>query len=696
MIFFTRALAVIGMLTFASFSVSAHDNEPIICRMDILTIEMAGNVVEDTRYLCEATTDQNPYFIELPSDFTDNHPDLALGNTFVSISNATVIKEGNGHQASIFYPADALISIAEHPSRRLGADDLSPRRTLGIRRALVVRVTSLDSEVSLSQERLSASIFGIGDQGEPINSVTQWRDCSAGALQILPAEDDAFTGGVYEMFLQRNTSEPLETYYTSMHGLLLDELGSDLRDRVDDIMICLPPNSNTNGRGFIAFALGGPKFRSYYSDSACGSLTVGMHEVGHHLGLGHSGRRGKSAYADLTGYMGFASGGTPAMCYNANNHWYLKWFGDRRAEVTTDSSWTGKLAAFTDYDDTIEGEHVVLMKVGSYFLQYNRAEKHNAGTREDQDKVTIVFRETNGHTNLVAALQADTVTESSFFFAEDFEGTGVTMVFEACARVNSVPDYIVMNVYYANGEQNALCGEQPSASPSASPSSSPFPTTFPSMTPTMTTFPSVSPSASPSSSQSPTTSTPTMTTFPSTSPSDSPSASASPTTMAPTISTSPSASPSASPTASPVPSTMAPSISTLPSTSISPTGLCEDDADATFNVDYGNLRGNLPRTCLWLARSKSYQSSLCTPTHDAYELCGETCGACTDGCHDDPDFSIYLNVRIGRVGCTYFNKRHEDAEKWCHLRSGIAESCRDSCNSCSFNENKVTYWYNHD
>jgi hypothetical protein len=630
MISFTQALSVVGLLTFASFSVSAHVYQPLVCRMETLTIEMEGNVMDDMRFMCNAVADKDPYFIELPSDFTDSYPEFALGNTFISISNATIIEEGNGLQASILYPTDALISIVEAPShRRLDENAESTHRTLGIRRALVVRVTSLDSEVSIDQETLSARIFGIGDQAEPINSVTQWRDCSAGSLQFLPAEDAAFTGGVYEMFLARNTSEKLETYYHSMHDLLTDELGSDLRERVDDIMICLPANSNTNGRGFIAFALGGPHFRSYYRDSACAGLTAGMHEVGHHMGLGHSGRLGQ--YDDLTGYMGYNAGGYPPMCFNANNHWYLKWFADRRVEVTTESSWTGKLAAFTDYDDTVEGEHVVLMKVGNYFLQYNRAEKHNAGTRQEQNKVTIVTRKSNGQTDLVASLRADTVTESSFFFAENFTGTGVTMVFEACAMVNSVPDYIMMNVYFANGTQNTLCGEQPSASPSVSPSLSALPSNLPSLTP------SVSPS----------------------------------------ISTLPSNLPSLTP-------------------SISPTGLCENNPDATFSVDFGNLRGNLPRNCLWLARNKSYQSSLCTPTNDAYDLCAETCGACTDGCHDDPDFSIYLNVRIGEVGCDFFNKRPGDAAKWCLLRPGIAEACRDACNSCSFNENKVLDWYNHD
>lgn len=320
------------------------------------------------------------------------------------------------------------------------------------------------------------------------------------------------------------------------------------------------------------------------------------------------------------------------MCYNGGNHWFLRWFEDRRVEVTTVNSWSGKLAAFADYTDTTAGEHVVLMKVGDYYLQYNRAKKHNAGTRGDQNKVTIVIRLPNGQTDLVGSLQAtDPPTEASFFYAEDFDGTGQTMVFEACAMVSGPPDYIFMNVYLTGGKQSALCGMQPSTSPSASPKPSVSPSTSrPSVSPTTTIVPSNNP------------------TF---------------------------GAPSASP-------------------SLAPTGKCEDDHDASFSVRYSLLSRNRQRTCIWLFRNKMWQERICNPEHVAYQVCPETCGACADGCSDDKEFTIYVNEKIGAIGCGFLAVRPVFATHLCSTRPAVANACGETCNTCSEEDEKVLHFSN--
>jgi hypothetical protein len=63
-----------------------------------------------------------------------------------------------------------------------------------------------------------------------------------------------------------------------------------------------------------------------------------------------------------------------------------------------------RLAAFVDVNLAASNEYVLLNVKNKYFVQYNRAKKHNAGTELSKDEVTVTVPLSDGKSNQAAAL----------------------------------------------------------------------------------------------------------------------------------------------------------------------------------------------------------------------------------------------------------------------------------------------------
>jgi hypothetical protein len=125
-----------------------------------------------------------------------------------------------------------------------------------------------------------------------------------------------------------------------------------------------------------------------------------MHEIGHNIGLHHSGEYSGTEkvkeYGDMTGMMGFGHIGddTPAMCFNPAKSWQVGWYADKQIElnVNADLSCEGAsiiLNGVVDYQDNSVDRYIVV-KIGNFYIGYNRAVSFNAGVMEAPDQVTIV------------------------------------------------------------------------------------------------------------------------------------------------------------------------------------------------------------------------------------------------------------------------------------------------------------------
>ena len=215
-----------------------------------------------------------------------------------------------------------------------------------------------------------------------------------------------------------------------MRQQFIEKFGAE--DLYDHIVYCMPKDTGEAGRSWIAYAYRDTPF-SYYNDDWCGSLTSKMHEIGHNLGVGHSGEAVEGPYEDRTCVMGvsFRPMDSPQECYNGWRHWSLGWFAQRQITVdpTLSGRWGGNLAAFVDYADIVDPADFAIINVKDLYLQYNLAEKYNWEVGERQNQVTIV------------QAQGDAEEQSMFLTALDLETptfefvhNGNTIVIEVCEK----------------------------------------------------------------------------------------------------------------------------------------------------------------------------------------------------------------------------------------------------------------------
>ena len=117
-----------------------------------------------------------------------------------------------------------------------------------------------------------------------------------------------------------------------------------------------------------------------------------MHEVGHNLGMGHSGESG-GEYGDESCIMGagFSENG-PLQCFNAHKSWQMGWFASRSHIYNlADGIWNGRLIGQVDYANGNDSTSKVILKLNTpgpedYYVMFNRVK---TGEVESMNKVMI-------------------------------------------------------------------------------------------------------------------------------------------------------------------------------------------------------------------------------------------------------------------------------------------------------------------
>jgi hypothetical protein len=180
-----------------------------------------------------------------------------------------------------------------------------------------------------------------------------------------------------------------------------------------------------------------------------------------------------------------------------------------------------RLVSFADYDKELEPNDMVLLRLGRYFFQYNRAKGINVDTEMYADQVSIAYAQSeSSDSRAVAGLSA-----GETHIVPEYRNTGYDLVMEVCefgianpsasataltskaleSNDLSVIDYAWVSIYLDNGEQQSQCGRieeltsNPTASPTKGPTASPSkpPTAPPTESPTMTPFATSQPSVAP-------------------------------------------------------------------------------------------------------------------------------------------------------------------------------------------------------
>jgi hypothetical protein len=273
----------------------------------------------------------------------------------------------------------------------------SPTGTLN---TLVVRVNALDN-VPPPAAALSEDIFN-----DAYCLKSQYARCSYNKLQIqeyipgngistVPTATDA--PGVVDVFVDANadgnTTPNMQEAANAALQTMFDV--TDPGSLFDIVMFCMPPGMGN----WLAYAYIG-RWDSYYNNDWCQALSSQMHEVGHNIGLHHSGEYEGSdsvqEYGDQSDMMGFSykKDDTPVMCFNPAKSWQLGWYGVKQIEIDPNTDLSTEPTSFilngvVDYDDNTVGRYIVA-KVGNFYIGFNRKASFNSGVEEAGNQVTVI------------------------------------------------------------------------------------------------------------------------------------------------------------------------------------------------------------------------------------------------------------------------------------------------------------------
>lgn len=468
-------------------------NCQIVCHIDVIGFlynekretdleeqEQSAEQQGDEMYLCRLKNveDQHRagYRIELPSSFTK-----AYGEELASAKANVCISDGEIDRANyrVTIAEGAELSIMQSRRKLRTLDPI-----IGTRRMLAVHLSSATSsqkeDPGLSSSEIEGAIFGTGPDSPGHDLVSQYNSCSFGALNMQAAQGLNIENGVAEVRMRKRIAggEILGSLQDAILEATEELVGS--LDQFDHIIFCMPDDALMDGSAqWTAFTYFHSHW-SFFQKRRCSAMSVTIHEIGHNLGFRHSGYLSES-YGDETGYMGFTvyQSGGPVKCFNGHKNWVAGWFQDRENYATPSmpNPILSRLVAFVDYENVnLDDSDVVLMRVGQYYIQYNRAKGLNIDTGMHKDKVSITYAK--DHVSDSEAVAG--VSEGESLRLPNYRNTGYDLIVEVCEfgtdgqkdLVSSTKqvifggndsslyapfDYAWVSVYLENGTQESQC-----------------------------------------------------------------------------------------------------------------------------------------------------------------------------------------------------------------------------------------------
>lgn len=332
------------------------------------------------------------------------------GHNMLFASKA-IVGDTNGRLV-LEIPSTAFVQVLQRP------DDLgntARRRKLaassGTLKALVVRVVSMNGiEPTASIDQLRSDVFE-----DKLCLKSQYEACSHGRLLIEPFHgttetDRKISGGVVDVKISINPSNGNRDQLEANAKKRATEIYGDLASQFDLVMFSIPPGSGD----WLAYAYIN-RFDSYFNDKWSSSVSTQVHEVGHNLGLAHSGE-GSNAYGDQSGMMGFSydADDAPNMCFNPAKNYQLGWYIEQQKFLnpltdilakTGDNSNSREyiLNGVNDFQFGKNGSQDKLITLRlkqqnlreDYYVGFNRRAGMNSGTVEDANDV-IILKKTGG------------------------------------------------------------------------------------------------------------------------------------------------------------------------------------------------------------------------------------------------------------------------------------------------------------
>jgi len=342
----------------------------------------------------------------------------SIGNNNDSFSSSSSFR-GDGRTAAEGGDGAGEATPRENPR------GLAPAR--GTLRSLVVRIIGSDGKApSTSKRTLYEDTFRSSDGR---SMAQQYKGCSYGKVDIVPhagiaagntnTNNSGDTPGVIDLKLGIPITEGISRSVVANEGtnrlreyLEQHEGGSYTMDDLDLVHFCIPAGTivtNSDAReNWLAYAYMNSKF-SFANDHNgwCRSVSVKIHEVGHNMGLDHSGR--DKPANDRTDLMGHSysedqeSGGFQRMCFNAAKNFQLQWYKNQQKsddpfQYTGPSfSKTYPVIGVSDYSPNgSKSDGLVVLRLNNYYIGYNRKKGINDGVQDEADKIVIVRKNKGG------------------------------------------------------------------------------------------------------------------------------------------------------------------------------------------------------------------------------------------------------------------------------------------------------------
>jgi hypothetical protein len=264
--------------------------------------------------------------------------------------------------------------------------------------------------------------------------------------------------------------------------------------------VFLVMQSSVNFDGAAAYAYVGGSL-SVYSDNYATMVVVQMHELGHNLGLLHSGE--VQTYDDHTCMMGNPAYADDAsiQCFNGAKSFFLGWYSQFSTTINpSTASWTGAMVGVDDFvtNAAVVGIHTVVAKIEDpssaqdYYVMYNRAKGVNSGVVEYGNKVTVVQAANTATQSQQSYIRAN-LGANQLYRVANFAGTGKDLVVQVCAMITGPPD-VAQVLVYLDGVNNVQCPSSTAApipvptpttkAPTKAPSTTKAPTKIPTKLPT--------------------------------------------------------------------------------------------------------------------------------------------------------------------------------------------------------------------
>jgi len=386
--------------------------------------------------------------------------------------------------------------VVKEDRRELQFSEITP--IVGVKKVIIVRILTNDWSITplVTGREIRNFVFNY-----KVSLANQYKECSFNQLKFRPFEGTTqgqeveVFGGVTNVRLNAEGSEELKEIIrvngnVEFRKRVMDRINllsriaaervlGDLESQFDHVMFVIPRGIF----GIYAIATYN-RWDSYYTEDWILRPSIQLHEVGHNLGMDHSGEN--ATYDDQVGYMGFSYDNYfgPSMCFNPANSFYLGWYQEQTASYDAlESGDDGKLFylnGVNDYNPANAGfgdeKRLIVLRLTQsgrrnwdFYVGYNRQRGMNFETGENGNNVVIVKKfgpaGTSGRTEKIGTLS----TDGTYFEIDNYNNA--QSVFITFERKMSMGKDVVIRV--ATARRTSELTRIPTSRPTSRPTSGP-------------------------------------------------------------------------------------------------------------------------------------------------------------------------------------------------------------------------------